>query len=404
MMQIKIIRGTHQIGGSITEILTAQARIIIDMGSELPRSDGFESKFLDIDGVTCGKPQCDAVFITHYHGDHVGMYETVLPEIPVYMGAIAKQIFSVVQRTLKNKLDIGNPERISTFHTFDVGTPIFIKDIKITPYLIDHSAFDAYMFLIEAEGKRVLHTGDFRMHGVRGHKMPTVFEKYAHDIDVLIIEGTMLSRTSEKVMTEHELGCKAKKILHDNKNVFVLCSSTNIDTIAEFYNAAIENHRLFVVCDDFQTEIFQIVSATSKSSFYNFDRHKVYVYGKNLNSLMSQYGFCFLGRANTVTKRAMATFSDNTLIYSMWRGYLDKTHVAFDQYKSEFVNSAVVNGSHIEYLHTSGHADLSSIMKVCEITQAKIIVPIHSEKPAAIESLALTGEVKILQDGESIMI
>ena len=43
-------------------------------------------------------------------------------------------------------------------------------------------------------------------------------------------------------------------------------------------------------------------------------------------------------------------------------------------------------------------------VKVCEITQARIIVPIHSEKPEAIESLALTGEVKILQDGESIMI
>lgn len=66
-----------------------------------------------------------------------------------------------------------------------------------------------------------MHTGDFRMHGARGKKMPALFKKYVSDIDVLIIEGTMLSRSSEKVMSEHELGAKAKQLLKDNKNVFV---------------------------------------------------------------------------------------------------------------------------------------------------------------------------------------
>lgn len=30
--------------------------------------------------------------------------------------------------------------------------------MKITPIRTDHSAFDSYMFLIEADGKRILHT------------------------------------------------------------------------------------------------------------------------------------------------------------------------------------------------------------------------------------------------------
>ena len=102
--------------------------------------------------------------------------------------------------------------------------------------MVDHSAFDAYMLLIEADGKRILHTGDFRMHGARGGKMPNVFEKYCKNIDVLITEGTMLSRAGEEVITERELGAQANNILRENKYVFALCSSTNIDTIAEFYN------------------------------------------------------------------------------------------------------------------------------------------------------------------------
>ena len=61
------------------------------------------------------------------------------------------------------------------------------------------------------------------------------------NIDVLIIEGTMLSRSGEKVMTEHELGRKAKELIQDNKSVFVFCSSTNIDSIAQFYSATIQS-------------------------------------------------------------------------------------------------------------------------------------------------------------------
>lgn len=404
-MQIKIHRGTHQIGGCITEIKTAAARIFIDIGSELPSADKKENERFDIDGVTCGTSDCDAVLVTHYHGDHIGLFSAVLTSIPIYMGRTAKQIYLVVQRTLKKKLDKGNPERVAEFRTFEAGKSFKIKDIKITPYTIDHSAFDAYMLLIEAEGKRILHTGDFRMHGARGAKMPDVFEKYARDIDVLIVEGTMMSRPGEKVITEHELGRRAKDIMSENKNVFILCSSTNIDSIAEFYNAAIANKKPFIVCEnDFQLEILRIVTANSKSSFYDFSKHKIYTYGENLHDLMQDRGFCFLGRTNYLTQKALEAFPDNTLIYSLWTGYLDKSNHAYDAYKNDFVERASAGGSRIEYLHTSGHATAEDIKRICGITQAKIVIPIHSEKPEAFMNMEINSEIRVLQDGGELRI
>lgn len=404
-MQIKIYRGTHQIGGCVTEIKTAAARIIIDMGEELPSANSSPKHTLEIDGVTRGTPDCDAVLITHYHGDHVGMFEKVLPNIPIFMGNVAKQIYGALQGVMKNKMDKGNPERVNTFYEFTVGKPLYFGDIKVTPYTVDHSAFDAYMLLIEAEGKRILHTGDFRMHGARGSKMPAVFEKYCKNIDVLITEGTMLSRTDEKVMTEYELGMQADKLLSENKYVFALCSSTNIDTIAEFYNAAIKNNKPFIVCEkDLQMEILNIVTQNTTSPFYNFDRQKVYIYGRNLHEMMTKHGFFFLGRANTVTERAIKAFPNGLLIYSMWEGYLDKTRPAFDERKTHTVNLALDCGCRKIPLHTSGHASVEEIKMVCEITGAKTVIPIHSEKPERFKELGINSNIKILSDGETFIV
>lgn len=45
---------------------------------------------------------------------------------------------------------------------------ITIGDIKVTPFYNCHSIYDSYMFLIEADGKRIWHTGDYREHGYLG--------------------------------------------------------------------------------------------------------------------------------------------------------------------------------------------------------------------------------------------
>ena len=401
-MQIKIHRGTHQIGGTITEIKTDHARLIIDIGAQLPRADGVTPKKFDIDGVTCGRANCSAVLVTHYHGDHVGMFENVLPEIPIYMGATAKKIFGIVQKTLQKHptANKGNPEMVEKFVEYTAGVPIVFGDITVTPYCIDHSAFDAYMFLIEAEGKRILHTGDFRMHGARGAKMPAVFRAFARNIDVLIIEGTMLSRPDEQVMTEHELGARAKKLLREDKNVFVILSSTNIDTIAEFYHATAK--KPFIVCDNMQAEILKAVTQSAKSSFYDFK--KFYTYGEQLHKYMTDRGFCFIGRANPRTMSAIEQFPDCVLIYSMWSGYLDPAHPAHADDKIKFIDDAVKHGARVLHLHTSGHATAKQIKQVCEITRAKTIIPIHSEKPENFNALNIPAQIKILNDGETMTI
>lgn len=164
-MKITIHRGTNQIGGCIAEIKSCGYKVFIDFGEQLPETETKELK--PIDGLTCGDITKSALFITHYHGDHIGKICETVVDLPIYVGKTALEIFNCLENRLsfipdpieaeKHKRII---ERIQTINTFKQLQKIRIGGVTVTPIFVDHSAFDAYMFIIEADNKRVLHTGD----------------------------------------------------------------------------------------------------------------------------------------------------------------------------------------------------------------------------------------------------
>lgn len=158
-MIITVHRGTHQVAGRATEIKTEKNRILIDAGSEL---DG--NAPLDIEGITKGKSDCDAVLFTHYHSDHIGLLSHVHKDIPLYIGDLSLDIIKL-QNTRQKLFATEDVDRLLPYYA---AKPVVFGDIKVTPFMVDHSAFDSHFFLIEADGKKVLHTGDFRSHGFRG--------------------------------------------------------------------------------------------------------------------------------------------------------------------------------------------------------------------------------------------
>ncbi|MGL4942243.1 MAG: MBL fold metallo-hydrolase [Thermoguttaceae bacterium] len=395
----------NQIGGCITEIKNGSARICIDMGAELPgvERDGKARDEFGIAGITTGKRDCDAVFITHYHGDHVGLYNKVLSGIPVYIGAAAKEIFlAYATRTKRSPDDIA---RIENFKTFEEGKAVTVNDdITVMPFLVDHSAFDAYMFLVEGGGKRVLHTGDFRLHGFGEDKTLSTLENEIGEVDVLIVEGTTLSRpNSSKVMSEAELQVRAKQIVAENKYVFVLCASTNIPRIAAFYHAKLEGRKYFL-CDEYQKGILDFVKeyTNGKNSRYNFE--KVHTYGDNLLERFHKQGCCMLirpgGGFTQAIEKIIGGQSGNKVkfVYSMWEGYKN------DEVKYPAI-VAMTKKYDFESLHTSGHATPEAIRMVCDAVKPKKILPIHGENVTKnVRELGLPYDVLSVKDGDAIEI
>lgn len=393
-MQIKIHRGTHQIGGTITEIRTAATRIMIDLGAELPDENGsMHADDLQIDGLTTGTPDCNAVLFTHYHGDHIGRLAEALPGIPLYMGPAAKEIYLALQRHVRN----GSLHFVESVNCFFQGVKFWINDIAITPLSVDHSAYDAYMFLIEADGNKILHTGDFRRHGFRGKGLIPTLTKHVGQVDVLIIEGTVFSRTDQEHQTEHVLQNEFRCLLRKYKYVFSICSSTNIDRIASLCQATPAGK--YVVGDHYQKEILDIVERFSGhySRLYQFDRVKFYA--PNLKDKMEEKGFCMLVRSGNFFRNFMDEYrekynNETLVIYSLWEGYLKQRGNTFENLITGF--------DHTINLHTSGHADIQTIIDVCKIVSPrKAIIPIHTTHSKKLSELGLPYRIEYLEDGQA---
>lgn len=251
-MKVKIIKGTNQIGGCITEITCNNTKIIIDYGEDLEDN----TIPFELDGLTKGKSIYDVVFITHSHGDHIGLIDLINEDIPVYVEEKSLEIHNLT-------CDFTNKERvIRKINKFEIKNineedrVIFQnEDIKVSSYIGDHSSFNSVMYLVEGEGKKILHTGDFRMHGRRRYAFLKSLNKIGK-VDLLITEGTTLTRGNNRFKTEEELKEEATNVMKQYDQVFIMQSSTNIDRLVSFIKAGLlTNHK--VVLDLFSRYVAQ---------------------------------------------------------------------------------------------------------------------------------------------------
>lgn len=411
-MQITIHRA-EQIGGQITRISTATTNIIVDLGHKLPKNVEDEDVYDNVLTVAEITKDCSAILYTHYHGDHIGLFHRVPDDIPQYIGEVAKQIVCRKYEQLShlpNKaeeyqraLDVA-----TKMHTFRENQALHFGDIIVTPYFVCHSAYDAYMFLIEAEGKRILHTGDFRGHGYLSKGLIPIIQKYIGQVDVLIIEGTMLARNNETVLTEAELSRKAVSLMNEHKYVFVHCSSTDMERLASFKNATRKMYpRRPLLADEFQKGILDVFSVTAgcrrsstgkESTCFKFGT--VYTYKDRnikLKKWMIDNGFTMFIRSSAKFHKLLDQIfhilpveEKPILIYSMWDGYINRTDTQKEDYiqlQKRFAN--------VVHLHTSGHATTEVLRNICELTNPRLaIIPIHKEKEIDFSSVGIPSQLQ----------
>ena len=400
-MSIKIHRGLDLIGGSITEISTATSRIFVDMGKNLPGSGRQMSEEEEREYVanlfSQNKKENEAVIYTHAHEDHVGMFVHVPKNVPQYIGEGGREILLAKYRTLLkatlNAEEMANVnEKIRRLEAFCVWKKprtrpksFRIGDIAITPFFSCHSIYDSYMFLIEADGKRIWHTGDYRGHGYLGKGLEKVLRAYAKDIDVLITEGTNLKKP-EKCIHESVVASRMAHVMRAFKYVFVLASSTDIDRLATIKKAARSARKNLYINSTYMKKTMRIFTEReSKVADGLYEFHPKFATERSFDK-MKREGFVLVTGVSKMTdvKSMCEHLPDNetVLIYSSWDGYYKtpeqvKVNPMYKMFRDSFNN--VVD------IHTSGHADRDTITKVIDIVNPKDeVIIIHKEADASL--------------------
>lgn len=422
-MTITIHRGIDQIGGCITEIESSNGtKILIDLGHNLPEGDSpADDKYDDPKELETLLNGVSHIFYSHYHGDHIGFESKVPITVEQHIGALSLKMMITLKEYMKFADDLKEEaceslEALSRFKVYEPKVKVDYGGIKVTPYPISHSAVDAYMFVIECDGKRILHTGDFRDHGYGAKERLRDVENEVGNIDILITEGTLLSRDDKRMMSEKELQDEAYKWFNKYKYAFVLCSSMDADRIVSFFMASqhCNKDRRFIA-DSYQIE--QIKNLKQLPDPYN--QLFAYPYGRDQESewrRMKQCGFTMLVR-NTVSfrKRIHETMKalhlnpeDVLFIYSMFGGYVNPMLTKI--FKKELYDFTHLYNWKCIHLHTSGHASKEALQAICEhINPKKAIIPIHKEELGLLGKLDMDIHCPIVEstqvvDGINIII
>ena len=412
-IQFIIHRGSHQIGGNCVELATQNTKILIDCGLPLDfdeQAPEMQDQILeDAKEWTCN---CDAIFLSHYHGDHYGLLNEAPEGTKVYTTketANLMKVSGLFGEDLTKHLDIQAIE----------GT-VTVKDFRVTKYDVDHSAFGACAFLFEACGKTILYSGDIRLHGKKG----ILYKRLPKHVDYLFLEGTNIGRgVRQKTETDMENEFVSQFLANKDSLHLVWCSSQNIDRMVDLYRACIKTHRILCV-DLYAAYVLELVHASNEKipsikthsnlmvyfphrlTSLLIDKDKEMVYGLrhgaaklvkgDLSVNPSKYVVLFrpkllgdLGRYINNTKVCLTT--------SIWAQYWEQDKPEIKQLKAWLAAKPELRKRLLD-IHTSGHADVESLQEIVEHIQPKTIIPIHTEHSESFSSLFPNNSVMEVAD------
>jgi len=405
-VRVLIHRGTQEIGGTCIELAAAGDRLVLDFGLPLDGEATDSSLVPNIDG-----DDLRAILISHPHIDHYGLLHHLSGNVPVIMGSAARRIVQAAAPFTKQPLPSLNGLDLAHGKTIDIGV------FRITPYLVDHSAYDAYSFLIEAEGKRIFYSGDFRAHGRKAKLYEQLVADPPKNIDALFMEGSSLSRleSDESFPTESDLEEEIAAHLKAAEGMVMFHTSVqNIDRVVTLYRACKRVGRPLII----DLYAAAILAATENKNIPQSDWPGIHLYLPKLQAIqvrkcewfpllrqhsanrIYQQNLKTIGRNAVILFRPLmltdlreAACMDNaSFIYSQWIGYLERgTYASMEEWLEN-------TGIPIRHIHTSGHASPKDLKRFAEAIAPRTLIPIHSF--ATEKYSELFSNIGYRQDGE----
>jgi ribonuclease J len=359
-----------------------------------------------VDGLETGDdPSFLGIIVSHGHLDHYGLIQKAHPDIPVYMGEAAARLLAEAAFFLKNPVV---PRPTAFLHN---GVAIDIGPFRVTPHLVDHSAFDAYALEVEAGGYKVFYTGDFRGHGRKAALFQRLLDNPPKNVDLMLCEATNVRGETEPegpVWTESDLEDRfVKAFQNTNGLALVAFSVQNIDRLVTIYRAARRAGRNLAV-DLYAATVARATGLPSipqpPSASGRFDGYRIFVprnqsvlvkgtkefdrvewvkgirvYPEEIAAHPEKFVLLFrgsmMGDLRNIGGLSGTALSGASAWWSLWKGYLDEP--SGQKMKQSLASLNIP----LDVLHTSGHASVADLRRLRDAVGAAEVRYIHTEHP-----------------------
>lgn len=394
-LRVRIHRGASEIGGSCIEVEHDGSRLVLDVGKPLSAAPGDHVPLPPVPGLADGSdPRLLAVLVSHPHLDHYGLVDQVHPTVPVFCGREAAALVNAARF-----FSPMGPGLHPTGHLVD-GVPLHLGPFTVTPFLVDHSGFDAYALLVEAGSHRLLYTGDLRGHGRKSRLFDRMLAAPPTAIDTLLMEGTHVgaerAEEGKPALTEGGVELAMAATFRRTAGLPVVVSSAqNIDRLVTVYRAARRSGRV-LLADLYTATVAQAlrratipqpgfpgygvfvprrqrVLVKQAQEFHRTEAvrdHRVFP-----EQLCADPGrYVVLTGSSSVPELIRAkALTSGVLVWSLWSGYLEEPS------GRRLLDQAAAAGVPGEHHHTSGHAPLPDLQRLVRAIRPRQVVPIHTE-------------------------
>ena len=419
-MKIIIHRGAEEQGGNCIELVSGNCRILLDYGA--PPAEAKEQAALNIPGLYTGaKPPIQALLISHSHPQHYGalLGHPINPAIKVYMSELVEETIRINALVAEKSRKLGNG-----IQHYSRGRKFMAGRFAITPYLMDHNAAEAYAFLVEADGQKVIYTGDFRGHGCKSDAFKHFLAANTGRIDALITDGVQAGL--EKGPEELEVMDHVEKDLVKKCKpgaLFFMCSGQDLGQLASLASLALRTRRYLAVdgytalllekakelalkqgvdlkLPGLHTDYLRVIRSYATQRVYRLSEYKE-IFSRMRDKM---FGWDWV-RANLdrliIPVRAgtelwvaeeIDDLSNAAFVYSAWESYKEEPGLP------ETLAWFKASGLPATEIPSTGHAYFAAIRKLDENKKPRFIIPVNTTEP---EKFAVTfgKRARLLKNG-----
>lgn len=344
----------------------------------------------------------DALYISHFHLDHLRLLGALPPGTKVYVPTIS--MLKVIEEWYRAS-PTWMAELPHKLHTEVIELKPYREDeLGVIPIPVSHSAYPADSFIYRGHNSIVFYSGDLRVDGPLGPRINTLenIEKVvgSEGIDIGLLEGTNIGEVETPVGSD-EFRIMVNKVLMSNKLVIVSIDPVDFEMFTTVTELASLSSRTIVIASprlvdvlpqwynsmlSTDTEKLAVASEIEKPALIpvNYVSLKQDVLKDPDNFLLIQEPIGFLEMLRRMKTWGEKLQTEAISILTMPEPLESEAEIE-EKVLTYWLN---ILGVHIYRIRISGHYYPHELRNLLEVVKPRKLIPIHTKHPSLVLRLA----------------